>query len=135
MIKPKLTKSRIIVAFAVAVIADLLEFPITAAEATVIGAPAGELGAVVVDIGAFGIMTWLLGFHWMFLPSFAIEVVPGIDMLPTWVGCVGYVVWQRKKADQPRPAARVVQAIEVEDTPPKLIHARQPPLPPSQKEI
>jgi hypothetical protein len=42
-------------------------------------------------------MTKLLGFHWTFLPSFCIEVIPGLDMLPTWVGCVFFVVRQRKK--------------------------------------
>ena len=122
MTKPELTRNRIVAAFAVAVVADILEFPITAAEATVLGEPAGELGAGVVDIVVFGIITRLLGFHWMFLPTFVVEVIPGLDMLPTWVGCVGFVVWQRKKKDAQPPLAAVaeVQAAEVESTPPKL---------------
>ena len=57
----------------------------------------GEFAALVVDVVVFGVMTKLLGFHWMFLPSFCIEVIPGVDMLPTWVGCVFFVVRQRKK--------------------------------------
>ncbi len=58
----------------------------------------------------------------MFLPTFVVEVIPGLDMLPTWVGCVGFVVWQRKKKDAQPPLAAVaeVQAAEVESTPPKL---------------
>ena len=101
--KPELTRNRIIAAFTVAVVADLLEFPITAAEATFLGAPVGELGAGLVDIIVFGIMTRLLGFHWMFLPTFVVEVIPGLDILPTWVGCVGFVVWKRKKKDAQPP--------------------------------
>jgi len=120
--KPELTRNRIIAAFAVAVVADLLELPITAAEATVLGAPASELGAGFVDIIVFGIMTRLLGFHWIFLPTFVVEVIPGLDMLPTWVGSVCFVVWQRKKKDArpPLDAVAEVQAVEIESTPPKL---------------
>jgi hypothetical protein len=97
MAKPELTRKRIIIAYAVAVVADLIEFPISAAGLSVIGVGVGEFAALVVDVVVFGVMTKLLGFHWMFLPSFCIEVIPGVDMLPTWVGCVFFVVRQRKK--------------------------------------
>jgi hypothetical protein len=97
MVKPELTRKRIITAYVVAGVADLVEFPITAAELSVVGAGPGEVAACVVDTIVFGIMTKLLGFHWMFLPSFCVEVIPGVDMLPTWVGCVFFVVRQRKK--------------------------------------
>jgi len=97
MAKPELTRKRIITAYAVAAVADLLEFPISAAQFSVVGAFAGEFAAFVVDSIVFAVMTKLLGFHWTFLPSFCIEVIPGLDMLPTWVGCVFLVVRQRKK--------------------------------------
>jgi hypothetical protein len=100
MAKPILTRKRIIAAYAVAIIADLIEFPITAAEMTVFAAPAAEGVAFVVDAVVFGILTKLLGFHWAFLPSFLVEIVPGLDLLPTWVGCVFFVVYQRKKQQQ-----------------------------------
>jgi len=99
MPKPKLTRNRILLAYAIAVIADLLEFPIAAAEATVLGAPVGGFAAFVLDCAVMGAMTMLLGFHWMFLPTFGLEAIPGLDLLPTWVGCVAFVVWQRKKVD------------------------------------
>ena len=41
-------------AYAIAVIADVLEFPIAAAEITVAGAPLGELSAFVVDCIVMG---------------------------------------------------------------------------------
>jgi hypothetical protein len=97
MTKPPLTRDRIILAGTIAVIADILEFPITGAEATLIGAPAGVFAAFALDCVVMGAMTKILGFHWMFLPTFAVEIVPGLDLLPTWVGCVAYVVSQRKK--------------------------------------
>lgn len=97
MAKPELTRKRIILAYAVAVVADLIEFPISGAEFSVVGAGTGEFAAFVVDAIVFGVMTKLLGFHWMFLPSFCVEVIPGLDLLPTWVGCVFLVVRQREK--------------------------------------
>ncbi len=96
MAKPILTRKRIIAAYAVAIVADLIEFPITAAEMTVFAAPAAEGVAFVVDAVVFGILTKLLGFHWAFLPSFLVEIVPGLDLLPTWVGCIWFVIRQRK---------------------------------------
>ncbi len=100
MTKPKLTRNRIALAFAVAIVADILEFPITGAEATILGAPEGVAAAGVLDCIVMGIMTKILGFHWMFLPSFIVEILPGIDMFPTWVGCVGFVVWQRRREEK-----------------------------------
>jgi hypothetical protein len=94
---PEITRKRILIAYGVAIVADLIEFPIAALELTVIGAPVAMFLSFVLDALVFGILTMLLGFHWLFLPSFLVKVVPGLDMLPTWVGCVFFVVRQRKK--------------------------------------
>ena len=115
MAKPELTRKRIIAAYAVAVVADLIEFPISAAELSVVGAYGGEFAAFVVDVIVFGVMTKLLGFHWMFLPSFCIEVIPGFDLLPTWVGCVFLVVRQRKQTQNVNIAPKVIKAEHVID--------------------
>jgi hypothetical protein len=113
MEKPVLTKERIKLAYAIAIIADVLEFPITGAEMTILGAPGGEAAASFLDCVVMVAMTKLLGFHWVFVPSFLVEIVPGLDLLPTWVGCVAFVVWQRKK-DQAQPAP-LPAVIDVED--------------------
>jgi hypothetical protein len=97
MDKPELTRKRVVIAYVIAVVADLLELPITAAQFSIVGLAAGESAAFVVDSIVFVVMTKLLGFHWMFLPSFCIGLIPGLDMLPTWVGCVFFAVRQRKK--------------------------------------
>ena len=114
-------------AYAIAVIADVLEFPIAAAEITVAGAPLGELSAFVLDCVVMGAMTKLLGFHWMFLPSFGVEVIPGLDLLPTWVGCVAFVVWQRKKEQASQPPVIDVQEAEIVRESPRLLSSSASP--------
>jgi hypothetical protein len=126
MDKPQITKNRIMVAYAIAVIADMLEFPIAGAEATLVGAPLGEGAAFVLDCIVMGAMTKILGFHWMFLPTFCVEVIPGIDLLPTWVGCVAFVVWQRKKQQAP-PIVDVQEAEIVQEARPLLATKASPP--------
>jgi len=115
MAKPELTRKRNIVAFAVAVVADLIEFPISAAGFSVVGAGVGEFAAFVIDAMVFGVMTKLLGFRWMFLPSFCVEVIPGLDLLPTWVGCVFFVVRQRKKTQNVNVVSKVIKEQHVID--------------------
>jgi hypothetical protein len=112
---PELTRKRILTAYAVAIVADLIEFPIAALELTVIGAPVAMFLSFVLDVLVFGIMTFVLGFHWLFLPSFLVEVVPGLDMLPTWVGCVFFVVRQRKKAQAVTITPKVINDQNVID--------------------
>jgi Ca2+/Na+ antiporter len=88
-----------------------------------------------------GAMIILLGFHWLFLPTFVVEVIPEIDMLPTWVGCVAYVVWQRKKEqEQPKKeqdnpwgdkiVIDIQEAQNVHEPRPLLTVQASPPLPP-----
>jgi hypothetical protein len=131
MAKPKLTRNRIMAAYAIAVIADVLEFPIAAAEITVAGAPLGELSAFFLDCIVMGAMTNLLGFHWMFLPSFGLEVIPGLNLLPTWVGCVAFVVWQRKKEQKSQPPIIDVQEAETVHEPSRLLSSSVSPQAPA----
>jgi hypothetical protein len=51
----------------------------------------------VVDIVTGGIMMGLLGWHWSFLPTFAAELIPGLDLVPTWTAAVFLVTRKRKK--------------------------------------
>jgi hypothetical protein len=127
MEKPKLTRNRIMAAFAIAVIADVLEFPITAVEITVAGAPSGELAAFVLDCVVMGAMTKLLGFHWMFLPGFCVEMIPGLDLLPTWVGCVAFVVWKRKKERAAQPPVVDIREAEIVHEPFRLLSSSASP--------
>ena len=42
--------------------------------------PADDL----LDLGVAAILVRLLGWHWEFLPAFAGELVPGVDLVPFW---------------------------------------------------
>jgi hypothetical protein len=88
-----LTRSRIKAAYAVAIATDVLQFGL------------GPFGWAfvdeILDVVALIATTKLLGFHPLLLPSFILEFVPVIDMLPTWTGCVALVVAMRKKQSAP----------------------------------
>ena len=58
----------------------------------------------IVDVVA-GILMWrLLGFHLLLLPTFALEILPIVDMFPTWTGCVAFVVASRKRQQVSLPS-------------------------------
>ena len=105
----KLSKQRIAAAFAAAVIADAIQFPITAATMTGVLAVPGEGADLLVDSVMTVVTSSLLGFHWILLPSFVFEAIPGFDLFPTWTGCVAYVVWRRKKQQAAPPIVDVVE--------------------------
>ena len=47
-------------------------------------------------------------FHPLLLPTFVVELLPVIDLLPTWTGCVALVVSRRKKQ-------QAVSGVDVDD--------------------
>lgn len=53
--------------------------------------------AEVLDVVVMLLMTWLIGFHLLLLPTFLVEFIPVIDMLPTWTACVAAVLAIRKR--------------------------------------
>jgi hypothetical protein len=84
-------------AWIVAVAADVLQiaaFPVFAAGGL---SPADA----VLDFAVGGILVRLLGWHWAFLPSLLGELVPGLDLFPTWTAAMLFVTHQRLSAGQP----------------------------------
>ena len=80
-----------IVAFAVAGMADLFQvilFPFFLEGAL---SPLNDAVDFVVAI----ILTVLMGWHWVFLPSMVAKLVPGLDLAPTWTLAVTWVVLRR----------------------------------------
>jgi len=49
-----------------------------------------------LDVLAGLVMVWLVGWHWAFLPSFAAELVPGLDLFPSWTTAVWFATRGRK---------------------------------------
>jgi hypothetical protein len=43
----------------------------------------------------------LLGWHWAFLPSMVVEVLPGADLFPTWSAALLFVTRDRLKSEEP----------------------------------
>ena len=101
---PVLTRNRVRLAYAIGVTTDVVQFLL---------GPLGWAGAdEILDLVAM-ILTWrILGFHPLLLPTFAVELLPLTDMLPTWTGCVALVVAARRRqqaaSPQPRDAEPVI---------------------------
>lgn len=90
-------------AWLVAIAADALQivaFPLFAPGAM---NPADDF----LDLAVAVILTKILGWHWAFLPSLLAELVPGLDLFPTWTAAVFFVTRHR-----------VVQSGEPEILPP-----------------
>ncbi|MGA9529658.1 MAG: hypothetical protein WBS24_16200 [Terriglobales bacterium] len=84
-------------AWAVAIGADALQilaFPFFVEGG---GSPADSVLDFLVAI----VLTRLLGWHWAFLPSLAAEVIPGVDLFPTWTAAVWFVTRQQVKSSEP----------------------------------
>jgi hypothetical protein len=56
-----------------------------------------------LDVIVGAILIKLLGWHWAFLPTFAAELVPGLDLFPTWTAAVFFAT--RKLAAENEPDA------------------------------
>ena len=51
----------------------------------------------VIDVVTMILVTWLIGFHILLLPTFMVEMVPVVDDLPTWTACVIAVCVLRRR--------------------------------------
>lgn len=74
-------------AWFVAIIADTIQ---------IVGMPLFAVGALspadtVLDLATAAILSRILGWHWAFLPTLAAELVPGLDLFPTWTAAVFFV--------------------------------------------
>src|SRR3974377_1821038 len=55
----------------------------------------------ILAVATAAILTKLLGWHWAFLPTLAAELIPGLDMFPTWTAAVFFVTRQRVRPATP----------------------------------
>jgi hypothetical protein len=84
-------------AWRVAIVADLLQvvaWPF-------FGEGAFSAADVALDFVVATILSRLLGWHWAFLPTFVVELIPGLDLFPTWTAAVSYVTRQRVRSQEP----------------------------------
>ena len=86
---PRVTRKDVHLAYAVAVTTDVAQF---------LFGPFGWAGFdQILDAVAMVVVSRLIGFHPLLLPTFVLEFVPFTDMLPTWTGCVAIVVALRTR--------------------------------------
>jgi len=86
--------SRLKTAMTVAIAADVLEMLVLPLFVEGFGSPADDL----LDLGVGGVLTYLLGWHWEFAPSFLGKLVPGADVVPLWTLAVANVYRKSKQS-------------------------------------
>ena len=81
-------------ALLLAIIADLVQiivFPLFIEGAA---SPADDF----LDLGLAGVFSYLLGWHWEFLPSFLGKLTPALDLVPLWTLAVVNVYRKSRRA-------------------------------------
>jgi hypothetical protein len=75
---------RVRAARVIAVLADLAQIVLLPVFAVGGASPWDD----TLDLAVAAAMTWLVGWHWAFLPTFLSELVPFWDLVPTWTAAV-----------------------------------------------
>jgi hypothetical protein len=55
----------------------------------------------MIDLAVALMLSRLLGWHWAFLPTLFAELVPGLDLFPTWTAAVFYITCQLARSNEP----------------------------------
>src|ERR1019366_4507859 len=76
-----------------AIIADALQIVIFPLFVEGAESPADD----ILDLGIGAVLSYLLGWHWEFLPSFLVKLVPGVDLVPLWTLAVANVYRKSKQ--------------------------------------
>ncbi len=114
---------RLRIAWIVAIVADALQlvaFPFFV-EGWI--SPVNDALDVVTSIVLFR----LLGWHPALLPTLVAELLPGVDLVPTWTAAVGIVAWTRR--GQVPPAAPAPSGATVVGDAPAPERGPEPPAP------
>ena len=111
-------RGRVVAARVIAILADAVQLGFL--PVFVGGAPTGFDAVLDLVVGA--VMVALLGWHWAFLPAFALELLPAVDLAPTWT--IAVLVATR---GSPKAAERASATPEPSRLPP----SRPPTTPPT----
>jgi hypothetical protein len=102
-----LTPARIRAARSVAIAADFLQIAVF----PVFAPGAASIVNDILDVAVAVSMSFLVGWHWAFLPSFLAELVPFLDLVPTWTAAVFFAT---RKGTAQNPATGAGQVIDTE---------------------
>jgi len=89
---PVITRTRMFIVLTVAVLADGLQL--------LLGPLGWTFADQFIDVAAMLLTMWLLGFHFLLLPTFVLEFIPLVEDLPTWTACVVAVIFLRRRAQR-----------------------------------
>jgi len=81
-------------AMLLAIVADALQLALIPLFVEGAASPADD----VLDLGIAAVMISLLGWHWEFVPTFLVKLVPGADLVPFWTIAVANV-WRKAKRE------------------------------------
>jgi len=93
---PPLTRPRMLLALAVAIGADGSQL--------LLGPFGWAFADQAIDCVAMVLVSHIIGFHILLLPTFVVELVPLLDDLPTWTACTAAVIALRKREQKHPPA-------------------------------
>jgi hypothetical protein len=85
-----------LLALAAAVVADGAQL--------LLGPLGWAFGDQLIDVAGMLLVSWLIGFHWLLLPTFVLELVPVANEFPTWTACVVAVIALHRHRDKTPPA-------------------------------
>jgi hypothetical protein len=110
-----LTARRVWMARVLAVLVDLAQVALLPAELTPLNNG--------IDVATAFAMVALVGWHWAFLPTFLAELVPFVDLVPSWTLAV--VIATRGRVAEPGPTV-VVEPPPAATPPPALPPGQAP---------
>ena len=84
---------RLKIAMVIAIVADILQLAVFPYFVEGAMSPADD----ILDLSMAGILSYLLGWHWEFMPSFLAKLVPGVDLAPFWTLAVANVYRKAKR--------------------------------------
>jgi hypothetical protein len=94
---------RLRTAMLLAIAADVLEMIVFPLFVEGFDSPTADL----LDLCIGGVLTWLLGWHWEFAPSFVAKLLPGVDFVPLWTLAVANVYRKSRQIAEPAAGNRV----------------------------
>ena len=86
-------RTRLRTAFVLAIMADAVQVVFSPMFFEGAASPADD----ALDVCMAAVLSYLLGWHWEFLPSFLAKLVPGVDLVPFWTLAVANVYRKSKR--------------------------------------
>jgi hypothetical protein len=100
----RMTPARVRAARWIAIAADFLQIAVFPVFLPGVASPWDD----ALDAATALALVVLVGWHWAFLPSFIAELVPGLDLVPTWTAAVFFVTRGKAGGSSEKPQPPVI---------------------------